>query len=716
MSPFKLKPVIFSLCTLNVQLFAGNTIQDLIDEAIQNNEPEVIIPAGTYRVDQTLRITNVDDFAIIADDVTMIQEVREQFIFLSNCSNLLIRGLTLDHDPLPFTQATITGHAPDWSWLEAQIHAGYPQDPDTTSKIEVFEAETGLLIPDVWTIYGANVEKRTADTVRVTGTSSFSGQVELGDNIVIDCPIRIPHGVELRGSTNCRFEDITLHTSTMFGFLEIGCHGTHYHEINIIPGPSPISSGATRLRSTNADGIHSKHATLGPRIENCNFVSLSDDAIAINGDYDLILETTGNTVIMAAKRDIEIQVGDTLRSFSPAGIFNFEADVEAIAATTGYAEQLNAALASSNIYQTALFNDIYALTLSESISAAPGSTICPINRKGNGFIVRNNYIRNKRARGILIKAENGLIEGNTIEYNHMGAIVLAPELSWMEGGFSRSVRIVNNRIRHCGLNPSNWNTTQAGAITVSAEGDNGFAPAGGHLNIEISGNRIDSCLGVNIVASSITGLTITDNVMTQTHRENRAHGQAVGVNPDAAVVIINCSDVTLDRNTIDNFGGETFLATTNVTAIVGENPFSPQPTTFANFQLLYDSGGLDADDDGDQIPNLYEYLLGTNPKMRGAYAPPLRLQVGSATTSLYFLSPQVGRGDVRIEVQRSSTLDPDEWITIASRDGTENWSSPATLNTSTYDSNSELEQIEIIESNAASFAQFYRLQIEQIFP
>ena len=130
------------------------------------------------------------------------------------------------------------------------------------------------------------------------------------------------------------------------------------------------------------------------------------------------------------------------------------------------------------------------------------------------------------------------------------------ELYHMRGSGIRSVEIINNRINHCGISPSVWNSTQSGIISVSAAGDNGFAPAGGHLNIKIVGNRIDSCLGASILATSTSGLVITDNVMTNTHIESRNHGKGKGVNPEAAVVLINCTDVTLDQNTIHQFGGE----------------------------------------------------------------------------------------------------------------------------------------------------------------
>ena len=711
---FRLNLMLLGLLFLGCPLFAANTVQELIDQAILDGDSEVTIPAGTYPIDETLYIEGANNFSILAEDVKLTLGVRERFLLISNCSNLLIRGLTLDHDPLPFTQATIIEHASDWSWLEAQIHEGYPQDPKASSKIEVFDMETGLLLPNVWTLFNAAVEKLDANTVRVSGTESFNGKVTAGDKIVIDCPHNIPHGVEIRKSTDCRFEDVTLHTSTSFGFFETNCHGTEYLDIKIIPGPSPIQDGEPRLRSLNADGIHSKFATLGPRIENCRIVSLGDDAIAINGDYDLILETVGNKIIIASKRDSEIQIGDTLRSLSPEGIFNFEIGVTAITPATGYTEQLNAALAGRNIKKPELFQDFYELTLSDTVSAEPGSVICSTNRKGNGFIVRNNYIGNKRARGILIKAENGIIEGNTIEQNHMGAIVLAPELSWMEAGFSRSVEIINNRINHCGISPSVWNSTQSGIISVSAAGDNGFAPAGGHLNIKIAGNRIDSCLGASILATSTSGLVITDNVMTNTHTESRNHGKGKGVNPEAAVVLINCTDVTLDQNTIHQFGGETFLDNTQVTSIVGEDTFSSEPANFSNYQLLYEIGSPSADDDQDQMPNLYEYVYGLNPTLQDAIEPLVWIQADTSMFSFLFLSPQEGRSDVKIEVQQSSTLGHDDWTAIATREGAGDWSGSATLTTKPHNIDPGLEQVEVSNPITSGNSRFYRLSMEQI--
>ena len=293
----------------------------------------------------------------------------------------------------------------------------------------------------------------------------------------------------------------------------------------------------------------------------------------------------------------------------------------------------------------------------------------------------------------------------------MGAIVLTPELDWMEAGFSRSVKILNNSIRRSGVNPSIWSTIQAGVITVAAEGDSGFAPAGGHWNIEITGNRIDSSLGANILATSVTKLTIQDNVMVNTHSELRNHGRNRGINPEAAVVLINCEDVSLNRNLVSNFGGDEILAT-NLTNPPGEGAFTSQPATFSNYQLLYEVGGLDEDDDLDLVPNIHEYILGRNPTVMDNPEPLQWVQVDAGTPSFNFLYPTAGRSDIQIHVQTSSTLQPDDWTSVVTRTGIGAWPDSVSLNTNPGSTEQHLEEVEISGPIPANGALFYRLLME----
>ena len=88
-----------------------------------------------------------------------------------------------------------------------------------------------------------------------------------------------------------------------------------------------------------------------------------------------------------------------------------ETEVLAIASVSGYEGQLNDVLADRQIRDSKLLQDFYKLTLSDAFFTEPGSALCPTNCKGKSFIACNNYIGNKRARGISIKAENGIMGG-----------------------------------------------------------------------------------------------------------------------------------------------------------------------------------------------------------------------------------------------------------------------------------------------------------------
>ena len=114
------------------------------------------------------------------------------------------------------------------------------------------------------------------------------------------------------------------------------------------------------------------------------------------------------------------------------------------------------------------------------------------------------------------------------------------------------------------------------------------------------------------------------------------------------------------------------------------------------------------------MPNLYEYVYGLNPTLQDAIEPLVWIQADSSMISFLFLSPQEVPSDVKIEVQQSSTLSPDGWMTVAIREGVGGWSGSATLTTKPHSINPGLEQVEVSESISQGNSRFYRLLIEQI--
>ena len=144
----------------------------------------------------------------------------------------------------------------------------------------------------------------------------------------------------------------------------------------------------------------------------------------------------------------------------------------------------------------------FRITLDREVDLPMGSAICSTSRTGNGFVVRGCDFGFNRSRGILVKASDGVIEGNTLVGNVMAAIMVAPEWWWLESGSSNNVRIINNTIRDCG----------DVAIAIYAFGGApAVAPAGAHNNITVSGNSMTGCPLPNILVTSTRGLDLGRN-------------------------------------------------------------------------------------------------------------------------------------------------------------------------------------------------------------
>ena len=137
----------------------------------------------------------------------------------------------------------------------------------------------------------------------------------------------------------------------------------------------------------------------------------------------------------------------------------------------------------------------------------PGSAICSGKRVGNGFLVKNCDFGFNRSRGILIKASQGQVLGNTISQGWMAAVLVSPEYWWSEAACSSDVVIRDNKIVGC----------RQPAIEIVAPGGNGKPlPSGAHRNISIIGNSLEQSAWPNIRVTSTDHLVIKDNQLTPT--------------------------------------------------------------------------------------------------------------------------------------------------------------------------------------------------------
>ena len=490
-----------------------------INSRLDAGQTTIIVPPGRYRVQPMgnthLSFENRNNVTIIADDVEMICTETIGAIRITGCTNFKLQGLSVDYDPLPFTQGEIVAISGDKKILTVDLIDGYPNRlKSATDKIEIFDPVSGELVTP--TYYGAtSVLNTSTRRVTVTKTSGNSNHwEEVGDIVVFDSKgnTSLPHAIRPIECSNLVLENVILYAGTMFGFYETDCSASKY--INCRVDRRPLETdikvrAIKRMRSTVADAFHSKFAVVGPSYVGCYAGWNGDDGIAINGNFHVITETNGNilTVVGKAGKTPNLDVGETVEMIAYTGERIPDAVITQIVAgralTTQEINFLNSQTFYAESADTSTAPNVYYVTVDRPIDLSMGSLINSASKIGNGFEIRNCTLGNNRSRGMVVKAGNGIITGNTMEGSWGTAIMLAPKSTWLEAGSGSNIVISNNLVRGC----------RGAGIAVYSEGSNGYSPVGAHDNIKIINNTITGSVNPGIVVTSTSNLCLTGNTI-----------------------------------------------------------------------------------------------------------------------------------------------------------------------------------------------------------
>jgi hypothetical protein len=531
-------------------------IQGFIDGQIKAGSKRVVIPQGRYRVipknGTHLLLKNLTDIEIIADGVEMICTETRMAISIEKCSNLHLRGLAIDYDPLPFTQGRIVALAPDKSWVEFQIIDGYPDD-NLVEQIEIYDPATKELRRSTYFGWNKSFERTGPGRYRISKGANFKMRPDVdteqeGDILVTnaDFPKDLrghKHAVLLNQCAGVKLENVTLYASPMFGFFEAQCEGNTYLRCKIdrrAPSEDPVQRGLQRMRSLDADAFHSWDAAKGPSYIDCVAKFNGDDSINIHGRYAMITACNGNVVRITTPHGMTIEAGDPVEFLPFEGERPPDAVVNKIVPDEPITEAEKTFVKTLRIHPQTKEEMLsgkakcYLLTLDRPVTLPMGSLIASSNRVGNGFLVKGCEFGYNRSRGILVQASHGQIINNTITRNWMTGVLVNPEYYFFEAGSASDIVIDGNKIIGC----------HQTAMEIVASGGNGTPlPSGAHNNIKITNNVISDCSWPNIRVTSISGLVIRNNKLTQVNpASNAARPENVKQDIGKPISVVNCQN------------------------------------------------------------------------------------------------------------------------------------------------------------------------------
>ncbi len=524
-------------------------LQAFIDKGLKAGRRRITVPPGRYRAtphDRVhLRLAGLKDVTIIADGVEMICTETTAALQVVDCARVKLQGLTIDYDPLPYTQGRITAISPDRSEHTIALFDGFPDAASVRNfKYEIYRPDMRLLRCDAemrLTYYPSAVEVIDPGHIRVTkGSGAPTDPEKVGDIVVIASEHApggsIPHAVTVERCTAVELTRVTVWASNCFGVLELEGDGNTYRECRIDrrpPAQDLVKRADPRIRSLNADAFHSIGSTKGPSIIGCSARFMGDDAVNIHGSYSMVTACSG-AKLRVLLNGAAPRVGEPVELVTYEGVRLPDATVTACAPAAGISAEERAFLmrqAMNDDIRSRRLTDAVVVTLDRAVEMPMGSVMACAKRIGNGFLVSGCDFGFNRSRGILIKASDGQVIGNRITGGWMAAILVSPEYWWLEAGSSCGVRIAGNTITDCG----------GAAIVVEAQGGAGrTAPAGAHRDVVIKGNSIADSPMPAIRVTSTQRLIVQGNRVTK----------PVGPKGAEPVKLEQCSDVTSAGNRV----------------------------------------------------------------------------------------------------------------------------------------------------------------------
>ncbi|MFA5688050.1 MAG: right-handed parallel beta-helix repeat-containing protein [Kiritimatiellales bacterium] len=535
---------------------------------------QVNIVPGVYQLPAAgLRLNGLTDVTIQASNVTFIAtDPQRTAISLFNCTNVVFHGLTLDYDPLPFTQGTLTAVDTNSYTADFTIHAGYPDLDEVylSNRVHLFDAVSRRWKPGAPDYYIIRIEPVNSRQGRIFFRQTDSGfpLVAPGDHIALN--IRNAGAVYVReGCDNVCFEDVTIHTAPgiamMIRFAE---SAGKFNRTNVIPGPLPDGAVEPRLLSSCADAFNSGYTRTGPVLTDCEFSFMADDGINLHGVTLPVLKWEDSRTCISMRPSADpfqkiLRPGDTIR-------FLREPDYRLVASNRIASISLTSAPDDVDWYSimtntwssvSTVNHAFYRIVLEQEPELDDFSTpelfIDAPAVSSAGYEIRNNYFHDHRGRGLRLMAGNGLVESNRLERIKGAAISLGPEfISWREAGWVNDITVRNNIIQDVGQGlditfPASYTL---GAISVFAR----VLPQAaqtvyycGNRNITITGNTINGCSldGISVVAAYNT-LIESNTIQNVNQKLVPTAGSSYGLQPGKPINVLFSEETEIRDNHI----------------------------------------------------------------------------------------------------------------------------------------------------------------------
>lgn len=548
------------------------SVQKLLDRAVETGARTVRLPQGRVRVSGRLRLQNARRLTVEGAKTTLVFTDHGGVSWsINSCRELILRGFTIDYDPVPFVQGRITARSDDGKRYDFTVADGYPGLSERYRKWYrqgyVFERDRRRWKPWVPDLYARCVEIVDARRGRfVMGYAPARHErIEVGDRLVLT--LRAGAAIRMNNCENVRVEDVTFLAAPGCACLGRYMRGDNYFRYTIRPGPPPAGAAEPRLLSTCADGLNVAFATQGPTVERCRFSFMGDDSVNLHGATFAVLEANGpKELLVAWPYGAEWLASTILPGFHARRLRPGSYDVLGTARIDRFEPLKRPTEAQQKVIRTVWPRNrpgrgtVFRLTLREPLAAEPGDFIDVKENNAAGFVIRDCVFEDHRARGLRIMASRGVIEGNTFRRLKLSAITVGAEYGfWREAGWVEDVVIRDNTIEDVGRDAASHSPRAyvLGAISVFVRSDRGSKRGlwPGNRNITIRGNTIRNCPMAGIFVAAARDVRIVGNRLEHVlYDAPKTAGREMQLSVTQPIDARHARNVTVEDNVLTHVG------------------------------------------------------------------------------------------------------------------------------------------------------------------
>ncbi len=508
--------------------FTGNTDMELFANAIeflkQNPDTTLIVPPRTYNITSELareaqykvmkreygsnpqdvmfnphykytrgiHLDGLKNCKIKAYNALILVDGFMEPISITNCENVEVSGLAIDHKRKPYSMALVTDcHIGEDGLQHCTLELEQPVFKETYMHLRThfYSPSQGRVLHEVGT---ANDQFIDEYHIKTTVTA---GKLEDGDEFYGVHTYHSRPAILIEYSKDVYLTDVTIHSQPGMGVVGNRSENIIMTRLNVVP-----SHG--HHMSTNTDATHFTSIKGLLKMKDCKFIAQGDDFVNAHGYYHAIVKRDAPNIVYLQEKTPDGTHAQTL-DYPDVGDTMELSDITTLKTLDSFTVVDVVPMVEEWMCKVTLDRDLPEDTT--------GLVMADVTRLPE-VEVTGCYAAEHFARSVLIKTRKATIENNIFRDIFGTAIAVASESYWYEGVNPANVTIRNNVII---CNEDAVGKVAGIYVYTDCKNNNTY----GIRNVTIENNVIyaPKC-STAVLVRNVDGLTVKNNVCTTLHK------------------------------------------------------------------------------------------------------------------------------------------------------------------------------------------------------